>query len=42
LISHRAAIGNVGKDGIPQEGRDEFTVIPAERIEDIYRQPSVK
>jgi hypothetical protein len=24
------------------EGRDEFTVIPAERIEEVYRQPSIR
>jgi len=34
-MSHRAAIDNLGKEGIPQEVRDEFTAIPAERIEEI-------
>ncbi|MDH5739781.1 MAG: hypothetical protein OEY77_05595 [Nitrospira sp.] len=34
LMSHRAAIDNLGKEGIPQEVRDEFTAIPADRIEE--------
>jgi hypothetical protein len=32
-MSHRATIDNLGKEGIPQEVHDEFTAIPAERIE---------
>ncbi len=34
-MSHRAAIGNLGKDGIPQEVRDELTILPLERIEEV-------
>jgi hypothetical protein len=41
-MSHRATIGNLGKDGIPQEVRDEFTAIPVERIEEVYQQPSIR
>ncbi|MDH5346775.1 MAG: hypothetical protein OEW13_02615 [Nitrospira sp.] len=41
-MSHRAAIDNLGKEGIPQEVRDEFTAIPADRIEEVSRQPSIR
>jgi len=34
-MGHRAAIGNLGKDGISQEVRDEFTAITAKGIEEL-------
>jgi hypothetical protein len=34
-MSHRATIGNLGKDGIPQEVRDALTVILVGRIEKV-------
>jgi hypothetical protein len=41
-MSYRASIDNHGKDGIPPEGRDEFTAIPTKRIGEYYWQSSIR
>jgi len=41
-MSHRATIGNLGKEGISQKVRDDLTATPVERIEEVPLAASIR